>query len=55
MEAEWFTFGPESGRGNEYRFGSEAWDYGNVSNSNGCKNPGSDGETSSSKVSFEKN
>ena len=35
-----------SGWGNGYRFGSKAWDDGNTGNSNRCKTPGSDGETS---------
>ena len=35
-----------SGRGDGYRFGSEAWDYENTNNSDGCKTPESDGETS---------
>ena len=37
------------GTDDRYRFGSETWDDGNTSNSDGCKTPGSDGETSNKK------
>ena len=35
-----------SGPGDGYRFGSEAWDDENTGNSDRCKTPGSDKETS---------
>ena len=35
-----------SGRDGGCRVGSEAWDDGNTSNSDGCKTSGLDGETS---------
>ena len=38
-----------SGRSDRFRFGSETWDDGNTSNSDGFKTPGSDGETSNIK------
>ena len=34
------------GRGDGYRFGYETWNDGNTAYSDGCKTPGSDGETS---------
>ena len=35
-----------SGREDSMRVGSEVWDYGNTTNSDECKTPGSDGEIS---------
>ena len=32
------------------RIGSEVWDDGNTANGDGCKTPGSDGETSNIKI-----
>ena len=54
LETEWFTFGQESGwvEATNIEFGSEAWDDGNTNNSDECKTPGSDGETSNMKICF---
>ena len=53
MKAEWFTFRSESGRGDGLRAGTEVWDDGNTTNSDGFKTPASDEETSNTILNFE--
>ena len=51
LEAEWFTFEPESGQVKAAdRVGTKDWDDGNTINNDGCKTPRLDGETSNNVV-----